>query len=702
MAVLEQIRTRAGILIAVIIGVALFAFIINDALSSGRLGRKKNLDNIGIIKGKEIKYSTFQNRYDFLENLQLARLKSQGITSLPAEQQFSLKNMVWSEFIQEKVYMSEAYKTGMDVHSSELMHAINGPNPDPEIRRIFTDENGVFNREMLNMTINQIRTLDKNDPQYQEWYELNERIYRNRLMQKYVALLQNGCYVTDLEAKRNYINTVESADIEYIVKRYTSISDSSVNIKESELKEYYKKHKNEYKQEESVDLSYASFEIFPSEEDYKYAEDWIKEQINDFRDKKFIYKKSVGEIYEPGELSPKLDSFMFNSKIKSVYGPYLEDGSYKIAVLDSVVYLPDSVRVSHLLIPYPQTEQQQASFYVLIDSLYKLAEDGYNFNQLVLDNSADGMTRENGGNLGWINNSVYGRMFDDSVYFANVGDIKRVQSQQGIHIIKITAQSPKIKKVIVRTLDKQVRPSDETDKIYYDKASKFAYECNTIEKFNKAVSDGGIVANTKYNLSPNEFSIDDIENSRKLIRWAFQAKEGELSKVERYGDKYIVAIVEKSRKKGIVPFEDIKSEITIDVKKEEKGKMLSKEMKKAEEQNNNLEGIASKMNATVENADNVTFMSASSVSSSGTPVSLGDIAGASIAMKKDVVSPPIIGENGVYVLKVIDKTEPDLNNINYSVQKNILLRNQQNLILSHLFETLEEKADIKDFRVNFY
>ncbi len=700
MAVLEQIRTRAGILISVVIGVALFAFIVNDALSSGRIGRGKNLDNVGIIKGKEIKYSDFIDRYEFLEKLQLARMR--GITSLPSEEQFELKNRIWNEYLQEKVYMYEAIRTGLAVHSSEVNHLIEGPNPHPLIRQSFSDQNGVLNRELLNRARNQLRTLAKNDPQYLSWVELNDQIHNSQLIQKYLILLEKGSYITNLEAKRNYINAVESADIEYIVKRFNSISDSSVAIKKSELKEYYKKHKEEYKQEESVDLTYVAFEIIPSELDYTEAKTWINEQIEDFRNKNNIYKKVKGEIYEPEELSEELDSFMFSSEQMSVYGPYLEEETYKVAVLDSVLYLPDSVKVSHILVPYGETEQEQYFYYSLSDSIYNLAKEGYDFDQLVQDNSADPMTRENNGDMGWINNSIYGRMFDDSCYFGNVGDVKLVSSGQGLHIIKITEQSADIKKVQVNILERHVRPSDETDRIYYDKANSFAYENNTVEKFNSAIRKGNYVSNSKYNLSSTTLNIDNLENSREFVRWAFQAEEGELSRVKKFGNFYVVGIVEKVRNKGIIPFEDLQDELTAEVMKEKKGKMLLEQMKKAKAENASLEGIASKLNMDVESADNVMFTTASSMTSGGVPVSLNDISGVAINLEMNTISEPILGENGVYIVKVINKTPADLNNINYDTQKNIMVRNEQNIIVSSFFEVLEEEANIKDFRVHFY
>ena len=56
----------------------------------------------------------------------------------------------------------------------------------------------------------------------------------------------------------------------------------------------------------------------------------------------FYYKKS--EI-----TNDKLADFLFNAK-NTVYGPYVEDNSYRISRVASRKMLPDSVRARHILI----------------------------------------------------------------------------------------------------------------------------------------------------------------------------------------------------------------------------------------------------------------------------------------------------------------------------------------------------------------
>jgi len=60
MATLQNIRNRAGVLVAVVIGISLLAFILGDFLNSGRVFFSGQQDEIAEIDGKSISYKYFQ------------------------------------------------------------------------------------------------------------------------------------------------------------------------------------------------------------------------------------------------------------------------------------------------------------------------------------------------------------------------------------------------------------------------------------------------------------------------------------------------------------------------------------------------------------------------------------------------------------------------------------------------------------------
>ena len=63
MATLEKIRSKAGLLVLVV-GVALFAFIIGDFLNSGSTYFRQSQETVAEVDGEVIKIQEFQDRVD--------------------------------------------------------------------------------------------------------------------------------------------------------------------------------------------------------------------------------------------------------------------------------------------------------------------------------------------------------------------------------------------------------------------------------------------------------------------------------------------------------------------------------------------------------------------------------------------------------------------------------------------------------------
>ena len=66
MATLQKIRTRAGVLVAIIIGLALFSFILSDLFQSGSSLTRKSQLRLGSIDGESVQYPEFQKKAEEL------------------------------------------------------------------------------------------------------------------------------------------------------------------------------------------------------------------------------------------------------------------------------------------------------------------------------------------------------------------------------------------------------------------------------------------------------------------------------------------------------------------------------------------------------------------------------------------------------------------------------------------------------------
>src|SRR3546814_4619604 len=70
------------------------------------------------------------------------------------------------------------------------------------------------------------------------------------------------------------------------------------------------------------------------------------------------------------QLSPELSTNLYNAETGTVYGPYFEGGSFKVAKLLDAANRPDSVRASHILISAARSEEHTSELQSLMRISY--------------------------------------------------------------------------------------------------------------------------------------------------------------------------------------------------------------------------------------------------------------------------------------------------------------------------------------------
>jgi peptidyl-prolyl cis-trans isomerase D len=702
MAIIQSIRNRAGLLLAVVIGVALLAFILGDFITSGGFFVDRSRMAVAEINGKKIQYPYYQQNLIQIENV----LKTQyGVTSLNAEMAENARNQAWQDLIQEFLLDKEYTKLGLAISDAELSDLIQGPNPHPFIMQMFANrETGTLDRLQLSEFMSRLEDITGNEKRIWVYYE--NLINTERLFTKYHNLVRKGLYVNSLQAQRRQKEMNTSADLSFIVKPYSTIADSTITIGKKELKKYYNTYKEKYKQEESRNIKYVAFNIKPSEKDFRTAELWVTDKFDEFREVKDIeqYIRFNSPPYDPtnysqGDLPDSLDRFLFNAEPGEIYGPYFEDNAYKLAKLARINYLPDSVRVSHILLPANQQNVNQIRS--LADSLVKLGNEGYSFETLVEQNSRDMQSFLQKGDLGWIKEGTKGQAFSDSCFYAQQGEVKLTFSQEGFHIVKITDRSRPVKKVQVGILSREVVPGNETDQLYYSKAVDFLNNNRTLEQFEASTKNNDPMAVPVYGLKPLDREVSGLENSRTLVQWAFEeAEEGEILRtIEKFDDNYVIAALVKKNKAGYIPFDDVSSTIELELRKQKKAEMLIAEMKPLMENAQSIDAVASSLNLPVKSASDIRFTSFQ-IRDAGSEPKL--IAAAAISVEPEILQGPLAGENGVYIYLVDNRVTNENPDNDLDLAQNAIERTYAARANRSTFETLQDIANIKDNRGRFF
>ncbi len=696
MAVIEKIRGKANLLL-VFVGFSLVAFILGDFFSSNN-GMSSSDANIGEIDGKKVNVMDFEEKVQ----VQLTNYKLQSNTdNVDQNTTEQIREQTWNQLINEMVLTPQYEKLGITCSPKELLDMVQGKNPHPQVKQAFTDpKTGVFNPANISNFLKNMDN-DQTGKTRQQWVVFEKAIREERIQQKYYNLIKQGLYISKAEAKDDFFNRTKTASVRYVTLNYASIPDTTIGVTDAELKTLYNATMKKYKQEASANIDYVTFEVFPSDVDRQAAEFEIKKLTEEFKvtenDSMFVALNSDSPFNpafnKKGTLPLNIDSIMFSAPVGFVLGPYMENNIYKLAKVSAVKMLPDSVKASHILLKMDPAKKD--AILATADSIKTALKGGANFAILAFQYSTDEGSKIKGGDLGWFSTGMMVAEFNDACFNGAKGDYTIVESQFGIHIIHIVDQGKQARQLRIAYVDKKIEPSSKTYQAVYSKANVFASKNAKGDVFEKSITDEKLTKMSEPNIFENARQIGPMENSRELVRWAFTAKLGEVSKAFEFGNRFVVAKLNERKEKGFSTLEQIKDQLTAEVRRDKKATLLIEKLNKG---GKNLDAIATANGQAVQSADNVSFASPVFPSSGMEPFVVGYL----MNVKAGQVSPPIKGASGVFVAQVVsfaDVKEPaDL----AAEAKQQLGSQLQNRSQYETYNALREKAGIVDRRSKFY
>jgi len=701
MATLQTIRNRAGIAIAILIGLALAAFILGDLFkSTSSLTRSKQME-LAVVNGITVTQPEFQAKVSELEEIYKMNSGKNSVDAATSEQ---IREQTWQNMVRNLTMKDTYEELGVSVSASELFELVQGKNPHPIIQSIFRDPNtGSINRVALIQFLKSQET-NSTGQGHNYWLFIENQIVEERSFSKYNNLLAKGIYVTSDEAKSDLKGRNHQANIQFVSKSFASVPDSEVKISDDDLKAYYEKNKEIYKQENNRDIEYVSFPVVASKADEEKLIKWtndIKAEFSTVEDPAAFVNINSDVPFDPSffkkdDLSPELGAFAFAGKVGDIYGPYKDGKSWKLAKIQKFEELPDSVVARHILIRV-NSQPELAKATATIDSLKNLIlVKGQKFEDVARAKSEDTGSATKGGDLGWIRRGMIVPL-ENATFFGKLNELQVVKSQFGIHLVQVTNRSKTAPNVQLAIINRVVEPSSQTYQATYTAASKFASENQEIKKFNAAIVAQGLNKKT-VNIHESDKEIAGLENSRVLIRAAYKAKTNSLilstegTPIFELGSQFVVATLTSEQEKGIASFISVKPRVELEVKKQKKAQQLTEKMSGKTD----LSQLASSLGVTVGEAQNVTFETYS-IPGLGFETA---IAGAATALDANQVSKPVTGTIGVYVVKVNSVNMGTDSDIKADKQKLAASVNYRTNTLA--FEALRENAQIVDRRSKFY
>ncbi len=703
MALINKIRQKSGWAIGfVALGLGLF-MVGSDLLRPNSSILGKNKTDVGEIAGDVINIKEYQDEIDQLKyNYTLNYGKN------PTESEMnSIRQQAWDYLVVKIAFQDQYDKLGLQVTDDEQWDMVQGNNVNPDIKRAFTNpKTGQFDRSQV---INYLKNIKQMPPAQQaSWYLFERNLKPSRLRIKYDNMLVKASYATDAAAKMQYDEQNSVAEIKYLYIPYYSVSDSSINITDSDLKTYLNDHKAEYKiNEETRSFSYISVPIIPSADDSAYFRQELSRIADEFKstteDSIFARANSDAQdyfgVYTIDQLPEILQKNYSNLSEGDVRGPYFQNGGFNLYKIADI--FKDTIAVakaSHILIKWDDnTPEAKAKARNEAEKILNKLKAGANFAEAAKEYSQDG-SAQNGGDLGWFSRDRMVKPFADAVFNAtNKGLINHlVESQFGYHIIDVTEPKNYTAFKIAR-VERTVTPSDETRNLAFRKADFFAANSSDYETFKENAEKDSLQIFTAENIGPNDRRFNDVGNARLVVQWVYNdAEVGDVSPVKELEDQYIVAILTKITEPGVPDFEDVRDRLEPKVKNEKKGAIIVDKLK-------NLQGDLDEM-ATKYGTDAKVYSSNNLKLSSNTLPSVGFVPvaiGTSFALKDGERSKPVEEETGILVIQMVAKTKaPEI--ADYSTYKNQLEQKYASRTASNIPEAIKKWADIKDRRFRFF
>ena len=712
MSIIQTIREKGAVIVIALIAISLIGFILMDSMSSGRgsLFGDNNTTTLGVVNGQKIQLNDFNAKVKEIE---------QQYPNNGSSQSQQIMESVWNQMVAERIVEEQFEDLGITFTPNEMSAVMFSEDAPQQLKQAFTDkETGQYNIEQAKQWWAETKR-NKNEEQRKAIIsQVIDPMRLNSLYTKYTSMISGSIYqpkwlsTEQSEEKNNF------ASISYVAVPYTVISDSAVKVTDADIKAYVDKNKNKYKQEGGRMISYVSFSAAANAEDSARILQSLKDLKPQFAadsNAKFFLGRNSSAIpffdgYTPkSKITGNYKDSILSLGVGQVFGPYLEGENYLLAKMISSKILPDSIKCRHILLGTinPQTQQPLLSDSVahrIADSIAVAIKGGANFDSLNEKYSTDEVAKKENGvmtfDITTIQGDGFAKEFGDFLLNDNGETKKVVKTQFGWHYIEILDKKDFQPAYKIAYMAKEIVPSDETINAANTAAIKLSGIAKDQKSFNDYAAKNGLNKVDVPNVvKENDYQLGGLQDARPVVKWAFGAKEGEVSEPFAVKDDYIVAIVDRKVKEGVLDVNTARPIVEGIIKNMKKADEIKKKLNNPA----TLEAAAASYNLQVLSSgeDSTLTFDAQIINGIGNEPKVAGAAFNKAYQSKP--SPAFAGNTGVFVIKVNSvNSKPAPSSDILNLQKSEEINRNIQSALGQSFNALKEIADIEDNRSKFF
>jgi len=715
MAALGKIRSKGGILVAAI-GLALFAFLAEEAFRSCNGIKSETRQQIGEILGEKISVQDYQKLIDEYQSAIKFTMQRDNLTEDELNQ---VKDQVWQQLVNNRVLEADAKKVGLTVTEQELSNVLNdGTNPMLAQTPFVNQQTGRFDINALQQFLDGYnKAKASNSPQleqmqtiYDYWLFVEKNLRTQLLGQKYQALLASCVLSNKAEAKMAFKDNNEESDIQLASLAYSTIKDADVKVTDEDLKAKYEELKPAFRQNtETRDIKFVDYQIKASASDRNAIVKEMNElqkQLATATDPSLVISKSGSMIPYLGlpvsskayqqypDIASKIDSLAVGT---TGVTENKQDNTLNIIRVMSKAQLPDSVQFRQIQVAANTPEEAHAK----ADSIQKALAGGADFVAIA---KRYGQT----GEKVWFTGQQYeaapsmsedNRTYIEALLNGEVNAIQNVALTQGNIILQVVDKKAMKTKTTAAIIKKLIDFSKATRSDAYNKFSEFVAKSATAADLEKNASKYGYHVQSLNDVSTSEHYVAGVHGTRDALKWLFDAKQGDVSPLYECGDNdhLMVIVLSAIHPKGYRSWDDpqVKEILKREVIKDKKAEKLMAKLKGV-----NSIAAAQAKGAKVSTVSQITFAAPAFVQATGSaePALSGAVA-ATAAGKFS--KNPVKGNAGVYVFQVVKKALRAGSKYNEAMAMQQAA--QQNMqFLSNFMQDLILKANVVDNRYLFF
>lgn len=719
MTALGKIRSK-GILLIIIIGLGLFAFIAEEAFRSCNGIKGQNSQQIGEVLGEKIYVQDFQKLLDEYQDAMKLTMRTDNLSE---DQLNQLKDQVWQQLVSERVMKEDCKKLGLTVTEDELQNVLNdGTNQLLTQTPFVNQQTGRFDVSILKQFIdayrkaeasNNSQQLDQMRPAYNYWLFVEKNLRTQLLAQKYQSLLANCVLSNKVEAKMAFNEENEEAQIQLASIAYNTIKDADIKVTDEELKAKYEELKPAFRQQqETRDVKMVDVQVKASATDRAQLQKDMagyQKQLAAAADPTQVVSKSGSMIQYIGlpvsgkafqqypDIASKIDSMAVGT---TGVVENTKDNTYNIVRILSRTELPDSVEFRQIQVGGKTLEAARAS----ADSIQKALAAGGDFQAIAKRYGQDSTTT-------WFTGAMYeqastmsqdNRAYIEALLNGAVGSTQNVELTQGNVVIQVLNRKAMKSKAVAAVIKKEIRFSDNTYSKAYNRFSQFVTQSQaSLADLQKHATKFGYMVQDLNDFATSSHTVGNVGGSgiRDAIKWIFEAKEGQVSQLFEAGkenDHLLVLCMTKIHPQGYRPWDDaqVKEILKREVIRDKKAEMIMAKLKGV-----NSIAAAQAKGAKVSTVNQITFAAPAFIQATGAAEPALSGAVAATAQGK-FCSAPVKGNAGVYVFQVVKK---QMRPAKYNEEQQIQMCRQRAMqYMGNFMQDLVFGAGVVDNRYLFF